>query len=92
MISRANPRFWKCFRALPKAIQAKAKEAYVLFRSNPWYPSLHFKSVHSSLPVHSVRITKDYRAVGILDGEKILWFWIGTHADYDALLKQMKKN
>ncbi len=92
MISRATPRFRKCFRALPRSIQSKAKEAYALFRDDPWYPSLRFKSVHSSLPVYSVRITKDYRAVGILNGEKILWFRVGAHADYDALLKQMKKH
>jgi hypothetical protein len=90
VISRATPKFWKCFRVLPRDIQAKAKEAYTLFRDDPWYPSLNFKRVHSSLPVYSVRITKDYRAVGILDGEKIVWFWAGSHAHYDGLLKQMK--
>lgn len=90
MISRATPKFWRCFRALPNAIQIKAKEAYTLFCADPWYPSLHFKRVHSSLPIYSVRITKDYRAVGALGGDKIVWFWIGAHAEYEALLKQMK--
>jgi len=76
---------------MPREIQAKAKDVYTLFRDDPWYPSLNFKRVHSSLPVYSVRITKDYRAVGILDSEKIVWFWAGTHSEYDAFLKQMKK-
>ncbi|SBT04537.1 conserved hypothetical protein [Candidatus Accumulibacter aalborgensis] len=92
MISRATPKFWKCFRALPRDIQAKAKEAYTLFRDDPWYPSLNFKRVHSSLPVYSVRITKDYRAVGILGSDKIVWFWAGSHAQYDGLLKQIKND
>lgn len=78
-------------RALPRDIQDKAKDAYTLFRDDPWYPSLNFKRVHSSLPVYSVRITKDYRAVGTLNGEKIVWFWAGTHAEYNGLLKQLKK-
>jgi len=30
-----------------------------------------------------------YRAVGVLDGNTIVWYWIGTHADYDQLLKQV---
>jgi hypothetical protein len=91
VISRATEKFWKCFRALPRDIQDKAKDAYTLFRDDPWYPSLNFKRVHSSLPVYSVRITKDYRAVGTLNGEKIVWFWAGTHAEYNGLLKQLKK-
>ena len=77
---------------LPRDIQAKAKEAYTLFRDDPWYPSLNFKRVHSSLPVYSVRITKDYRAVGILGSDKIVWFWAGSHAQYDGLLKQIKND
>jgi len=91
VISRATRNFWKCFRALPAGIQEKAKEAYTLFRDDPWYPSLNFKRVHSSLPIYSVRITKDYRAVGTLSGDKIVWFWAGTHAEYNGLLKQLKK-
>lgn len=90
MISKATEKFWKCFRVLPRDIQDKAKDSYALFREDPWYPSLNFKRVHSSLPVYSVRITKDYRAVGILNGEKIVWFWVGTHAQYDGLLRQLK--
>lgn len=90
MISKATAKFWKYHRVLPKDTKEKAKEAYVLFRENPWYPSLHFKRVHSSLPVYSVRITKDYRAVGIMKDEKIIWFWVGSHTDYDKLLKQIK--
>jgi hypothetical protein len=89
VISRATEKFWKCFRALPRDIQDKAKDAYTLFRDDPWYPSLNFKRV--SLPVYSVRISKDYRAVGTLSGEKIIWFWAGTHAEYNGLLKQLKK-
>jgi hypothetical protein len=33
-----------------------------------------------------VRITRDHRAVGILQDEGIIWYWIGNHQDYDRLL------
>lgn len=89
MKSKATTRFWKCYQALPAEIQKRAKEMYGFFRNDPWHPSLHFKRVHSSLPVYSVRITKDYRAVGILKDGKIVWFWIGSHSDSDYLLKQI---
>ena len=92
MISRTTPKFWKCFDALPAEIQAKASDAYQLFRDDPWYPSLNFKRVHSRLPVYSARITLNYRALGVLKDERIVWFWIGSHPDYEALLKDLRKS
>jgi hypothetical protein len=29
-----------------------------------------------------------YRALGISDDGGIVWFWIGTHAEYDQLLRR----
>jgi hypothetical protein len=88
LISRANDKFWKLYQALPPDIKKQAKESFILFKKDPWYPSLHFKRVHSSLPVYSARINIDYRAVGILKNDKIIWFWIGSHSDYEKLLKE----
>ena len=31
-------------------------------------------------------VGKGYRAMGILEAEVILWFWIGHHDVYDRLL------
>jgi hypothetical protein len=39
-------------------------------------------------PVYSVRVGLGYRAVGTLDGDVMIWFWIGSHADYDGLLSK----
>ncbi|MGM0600716.1 MAG: hypothetical protein ACQETH_12975 [Candidatus Rifleibacteriota bacterium] len=58
-----------------------------MFKKDPWYPSLHFKRVHSSLSVYSARISIDYRAVGVIKTDLIIWFWIGSHTDYEKLLK-----
>ena len=30
-----------------------------------------------------------YRAVAVREEGTVIWFWIGTHADYDKLLKQL---
>ncbi len=91
MKSKTTSKFWKFYKTLPAEIRKKAREAYALFMEDPGYSSLRFKRVHSSLPIYSVRITKDYRAIGILKGNDIIWFWVGSHSDYDNLLKQMKK-
>jgi hypothetical protein len=84
--SKANQRFWGLFRALPAEIQEHARDAYRTFSANPRHPSLQFKRVNEEKPMYSVRVTRDYRAVGILKGDTITWFWIGNHADYDRLL------
>ena len=31
----------------------------------------------------SVSVTMNYRAIFFLDGPVNVWYWIGTHADYD---------
>ena len=90
MNSTTTERFWKCYAALPAEVRSQAKEAYALFVKDPYYPSLHFKRIHSTRPIFSVRISIDYRAVGIVEGNEITWFWIGSHAEYDNLLKRLR--
>ena len=79
----ASPDFWTCYRALPEIIRALADKNFVLLKSDPQHPSLHFKKVGR---YRSVRAGLYYRALGIEVPEGILWFWIGSHADYDKLL------
>jgi hypothetical protein len=87
--SRATPRFWAAYRELPPEVQDLARKAYRLFLENPAHPSLHFKKVHDRDPVYSARVSLGYRAVGLLEDEDITWFWIGSHAQYDRLLKSL---
>jgi hypothetical protein len=91
MKSEATPRFWKLFQQLPKRIQLEAKSAYRLWKMNPRHPSLHFKQVGSisGTPVYSVRIGLRWRAMGSLEGDSIGWFWIGSHEDYNKIIRQL---
>ncbi len=88
MTSHTTQRFRKAFKGLPKSVQRQAKEAYKLFQQNPYHPSLRFKQVHPTQPIYSVRISLDYRALGTRDGEEMIWFWIGSHAEYDRLISK----
>ena len=88
MTSHTHKSFWKLYRKLPKNIREQAKKQYYIFANDPYHASLHFKCVHSSKPIYSARVTKDYRSVGALTGSTIVWFWIGDHKDYEKLLKQ----
>ncbi len=77
-------RFWKCYDALPESVQKNADECYELLKQDPSHPSLHFKKIGKKY--WSVRAGLDYRALGVESENGILWFWIGSHAEYDKLL------
>lgn len=87
MKSRTTRRFRNLLQTLPDSVQQQAAKAYQRFKANPWHSSLCFKQVHPTRPLYSVRVTKGYRAVGKRDDEGVLWFWIGSHADYDELIR-----
>ena len=87
MKSRTTRRFRNQLQTLPDSVQQQAKKAYQRFKANPWHSGLRFKQVHPTQPLYSVRVTKGYRAVGKRDDEGVLWFWIGSHADYDELIR-----
>ena len=89
MISRRTPRFKKAFSELPQEVKDAARESYRRFRDDPSHPSLHLKQVHPSEPIYSVRISLKYRALAIKEGDTYVWFWIGSHSQYDALLKRL---
>jgi len=74
---------------MPPDVQQQAKEAYKRWIENPSHPALRFKSVHPSEPVFSVRVSLHYRALGVQEGESMIWFWIGSHGDYDRLLSSL---
>ena len=87
MKSRTRKSFWRNHDGLPRSVRNRAKLAYRQFLEDPTHPSLQFKQVHPTLPVWSVRITASYRAVGVrTTPDTIVWFFIGTHAEYERLL------
>jgi len=87
--SRTSERFRLALGRLPGPVRRRAREAYRLFSRDPSHPSLHFKTVHSTRPIYSARIGLGYRALGVRTGDEVVWFWIGSHADYDRLLKEL---
>ena len=89
MHSRTTERFRLLFDSLPKPVQEKASAAYRLWSRSPNYPSLRFKKIHATLPIYSVRVDLGYRAVGILDEGTVIWYLIGSHAEYDKLLRKL---
>jgi hypothetical protein len=82
---RATSRFWERYHALPEEVQRLADRCYKRLREDPHHPSLHFRQIGR---FWSVRVGLHYRALAIPDGSDLIWFWIGTHAEYDRMIEQ----
>jgi len=81
---RATTRFWSCFDKLSVPVQKTARKNYDLIKSNPKHPSLHFKNVGD---FWSARVGIHYRVLAVEDEKDLIWVWIGTHDEYDRLIK-----
>jgi hypothetical protein len=80
-----SPDFRECYSRLPKHIQELADSSYALLKTNPFHPSLHFKKIGKYT---AVRVGLHYRALAVQVEDGLLWFWIGSHSEYDKLLAQ----
>ena len=79
--------FWAAFDNLQEEIQEIAQKKFVIWKENPFHPSLKFKCVNTAHDIWSARITRDYRVLGVMNDGEIIWYWIGSHQDYEGLLK-----
>lgn len=87
MNSHTTPGFQKLLAALPDDVRRQARVAYCQFMDNPRHPSLRFKHIHGSDRLVSIRINREYRAVGVRRSrDEIVWFWVGRHEEYEKLL------
>lgn len=84
MKSRATRRYWALFRRLPVEVRRTALKQYRLWLKDPRHPSIQFKKIDL---IWSARVTADYRALGVVEGNSVIWFWIGNHHEYEQLLK-----
>jgi hypothetical protein len=80
----ATSRFWACYERLPDPIRQLAHKNFKLLKTNPRHPSLHFKRTGD---FRSVRVGLAYRALATEIEDGLLWFWTGTHAEYDELVR-----
>jgi len=79
----ASPAFWDRYQRLPQRVRELADAQFALLKENPSHPSLHFKKTGR---YRSVRIGMHYRALAVDIPDGLLWFWIGSHADYDRAI------
>ena len=78
-----SPSFWNCYYKLPSAIQTLADKNFKILKSNSQHPSLHLKKVDR---YWSVRVGRRYRTLAVEAEAGLIWFWIGTHSEYDKMI------
>ena len=80
----ASRAFWDAYERLPEQVRALADKNFALLKQDPRHPSLQFKKVGR---LWSVRVGLRYRALATEADSNLVWFWIGSHADYDAMIR-----
>jgi hypothetical protein len=80
--------------ALPRSSQRRSRagvqayKAYAQFLRDPSHPSLNFELIDRQSGLWSARVNENYRVLGVRDGAEITWFWIGTHREYEKLIRR----
>ena len=82
----ANPEFWKHYHKLPGEVHQLADKAFALLKENPRHPSLRFERKGRGW---SARVSRGYRALAKERPEGLVWFWIGSHDEYERLIASL---
>jgi len=82
---RTTEQFWQRYDDLPEEVRSRADRAFALLRSNPSHPSLEFKRVGD---FWSARVGLVFRALAVEDEGDFVWVWIGSHDEYERILKR----
>ena len=86
MRHRASPRFWAFYHSLPLEVKFQADRCFEN-SSSPSHGTL--RSISRELAGFlSVRVGLRFRALAVEGpGEDLIWVWIGSHSEYDQLLR-----
>ena len=79
----ASPDFWRLHEQLPEKVRRLADKNFEILKADPRHPSLRLKKVGR---FWSARVGDSYRTLAVEAPDGLVWFWIGTHADYDRLI------
>jgi hypothetical protein len=81
-----------CLPNIPEAIRNLAEQAFKVFLRDPYAPSLHNHELEDSKKgrhrngSRSVYINLRYRAIYVVDGDVNVWYWVGSHEDYNDFI------
>ena len=82
---RTTDQFWDRYRVLPEDVRNLADKNFQLLKENPKHPSLQFKKIGN---FWSARLGLAHRALAVEDDMGFIWVWIGSHADYERIVRK----
>ena len=90
MKSYTTARFRRLLSDLPQDVQRSARRAFKTWLADSGHPSLEFKKLHGTKrPAYSARVGIHWRAVAVRSGDDYVWFWIGSHSEYDKVVASL---
>lgn len=75
--------FWKRYGSLPPAVRGTADKCFRIMKQDPRHPSIALKKVGR---YYAARVGLHYRALALETADGLVWFWIGSHAEYDQII------
>lgn len=66
-----------------------ADATFAKFKVDPYAPALHNHSLHDCRKsphrdgTRAVSINYHYRALYVVEGDTNVWYWVGSHSDYN---------
>ena len=77
--------FIDAFSKLPNNMKDFVRDNFKRMVANPTSVNLKPVNAHraSQFPVYSAQVGAKYRALAVKVGDQYIWYWIGTHNDYD---------
>ncbi|MEM6468205.1 MAG: hypothetical protein AAF802_01455 [Planctomycetota bacterium] len=90
--NRTTRQFREQYKRLPEFIKTRVVRSARAFHENPDNNGLRIHPIRPSRnrevlsDTMSVSITIDYRALFVMDGEIRIWYWIGSHSDYNNFI------
>jgi len=84
---RAIEKFWRNFHRLSSSQKESVREAWFIFKTDPFHPSLgtheiHALSARAKHTIYSVAIESDLRVIFRIDGAWVTSLDVGTHRIY----------
>jgi hypothetical protein len=80
----ATTEFWNHYQQLPTEVQKLADKNFALLKQDPRHPALRLKKVGI---YWSARVGLRCRVLAKERAEGLVWFWIGSHDQYERLLR-----
>jgi len=68
--------------------QRQIKRSCEVWRAHPTPPSTCLWKAHETKPICSARVDLDWRSLGVMENDTVIWFWVGPHDEYEALLRR----